>query len=74
MGKNRVISVPNWLVWGIIIAVTVAWVANVGARFFVMGYEPNAGVDTIMLAVVGFLLATRSHDDDDDDTKEVPDK
>ncbi|QGJ92131.1 hypothetical protein PBI_LAUER_22 [Gordonia phage Lauer] len=60
-------AVPGWVVWVIVVSISLIWVANAAARVFVSGYEPNAGIDTLMLAVVGFLLATRKGGDDDED-------
>ncbi|QDM56448.1 hypothetical protein SEA_CHERRYONLIM_24 [Gordonia phage CherryonLim] len=61
-------AIPGWVVWVIVVSISLIWVANSAARVFVTGYEPNAGIDTLMLAVVGFLLATRKGDDEEDDS------
>lgn len=67
---------PTWIINTVIVAVVLVWIANFIARATVHGYNPPDGVDALMLAVVGFLLAGRHAastplpPSDDDDTEE----
>lgn len=49
-----------------ILVVLGAWVVNFGARFFVTGYEPNASLDAMLMAVLGFVLVGKSKTDPGD--------
>lgn len=72
--KKRQSATPEWLVWFIISVISIAWFANATMRFTVTDYEPWVGLDPLMLAVVGFLLATKRSGDDDkgDDPPDSP--
>lgn len=50
---------PTWIINTVIVAVVLVWIANFIARATVHEYNPPEGVDALMLAVVGFLLAGR---------------
>lgn len=45
---------------GIIIVVTLVWVVNFGARFFVDNYQPQESLNAIFMGIVGGLVAYRS--------------
>lgn len=73
--KKRQVTTPSWLVWFIIGTISFAWVVNAALRFLVSSYEPWVGLDPLMLAVVGFLLATKNNqgeDEEDDDPEPRP--
>lgn len=40
-----------------IVLVLAAWAVNFAARFLIVDYEPNVQLDTMLMAVLGFLLA-----------------
>lgn len=40
-----------------IVLVLAAWAVNFAARFMIPDYEPNVQLDTMLMAVLGFLLA-----------------
>lgn len=68
---------PPWLINAVIVVVVIAWAANLVARTAVHNYDPPEGLDALMLAVVGFLLAGRQAgrdlpppDESDDDEDE----
>lgn len=66
---------PQWLINSVIVLVVLVWVANFIARASIHNYNPPEGVDALMLAVIGFLMAGRqaasnaeSKDDDGSDS------
>lgn len=68
---------PTWVINAVIVAVVLVWIANFITRATVHGYNPPEGIDALMLAVVGFLLAGRQAvsstpppKSDDDETEE----
>jgi hypothetical protein len=42
--------------YGIIVVVTMVWVANFVAKFVVEGYEPSVGVDGVFGIIAGYLF------------------
>jgi hypothetical protein len=44
----------------IIVVVTLVWVINFGARFFVKDYQPQESLNAIFMGIVGGLVAWRS--------------
>lgn len=67
---------PQWLINSVIVLVVLVWVANFIARASIHSYNPPEGVDALMLAVVGFLMAGRqaaSNAESKDDDGSNPD-
>lgn len=77
---TRPTAPPTWLINFIIVVVAGAWVANFVCRATIATYTPPEGLDALMLAVVGFLLAGRQAsrelppDDDDRPDREGDDE
>lgn len=52
-GERGIFSLTN----AAILLVLAAWAVNFAARFLIADYEPNVQLDTMLMAVLGFLLA-----------------
>jgi hypothetical protein len=65
--------VPNWLVYSLVIVITVVWVVSFAASLIIRGYDPPESVNLLFSSFVGGLIlqaASKRRDDDDDDADE----
>ncbi|QOP64394.1 membrane protein [Gordonia phage Hexbug] len=58
--SNKKSGIPPWVIWVVILVVTGIWAANFVAQLTIKDYDVPAGVDTIMLAVVGMIAGAAS--------------
>ncbi|QCW22028.1 hypothetical protein SEA_YAKULT_24 [Gordonia phage Yakult] len=64
-------GIPPWVTRVVILVVLVVWAVNFVAQLVAPSYEPPAGIDAIMLAIIGLIAGAASQlgkkkDDDDE--------
>ncbi|AWY05206.1 hypothetical protein SEA_MARGARET_26 [Gordonia phage Margaret] len=53
-------GIPPWVIRVVILVVVVVWAVNFVAQLVVPSYEPPAGIDAIMLAIIGLIAGAAS--------------
>lgn len=65
------IKLPNWLLYGIVIAITVVWAASFVGTLVIESYKPPAEINLLFTSIAGgLILGGRGKGKDDSDSKE----